>query len=169
MGSARRTRTSMAASTTNLRRTTLSISSNAREELYTSLYENRQAPQALPHRARKTLHPQGSRPRGPPRFRFGTEAAGEGTAGGRRRGIKPAAGHSRGAGLLGRALDSSGHGRCGEGRNGQARHDGRESAGGGCVVVKGAGGGGVEPRLPLANHEVPPEEGPDRHFQPFLL
>src|ERR1700686_1180643 len=135
MGSAWRTRTSTAASTTNLRRTTLSISSNAREELHRSLYENRQAPQALPHRARETLQPQGSRPRGHARVGLGTEAAGEGTAGGRRSGIEPPAGYSRGAGLLGPASDSSGHGRRWKGRNGQARHVGSESAGSGCVVV----------------------------------
>src|ERR1700676_3644398 len=165
MDSAWRTRISMAASTTNLPRTTLSTSNNTREELRRSFYENRQTPQALSHRAREKLHPQGSRPRGHARFRFGTEAAGEGTAGGRRPGIKPPAGHSRGAGLLGPASDSSGHGRRGEGRNGQARHVGGESAGSGCVVVQGAVGGRIEPRLPLANDEVPPEERPDRHFQ----
>src|SRR6202521_424237 len=162
MGSAWRIRTSMAASTTNLPRTTLSTSNNTREELRRSFYENRQTPQALSHRAREKLHPQGSRPRGHARFRFGTEAAGEGTAGGRRPGIEPPAGHSGGAGLLGSASDSSGNRRRWQGRYGQARDVGGESAGSGCVVVQGAVGGGVEPRLPLANHEVPAEEGPDR-------
>src|ERR1700674_367107 len=169
MGSAWRTRTSMAASTTNLRRTTLSISSNAKEELHRSLHENRKTPQALPYRARETLQPQRSRPRRHARVGVGTEAAGEGVAGRWRPGIEPFAGHSRGAGLLGPASDSSGHGCRRKGRNDQARHVGRESAGSGCVVVQGAVGGRIEPRLPLANDEVPAEERPDRHFQPFLL
>src|ERR1700693_1191691 len=124
MGSAWRTRTSMAASTTNLRRTTLSISSNAKEELHRSLYENRKTPQALPYRARETLQPQRARPGRHPRFGGGTEAAGEGTAGGWRPGIEPPAGYSRGAGLLGPASDSSGYGRRWKGRDGQARHVG---------------------------------------------
>src|ERR1700676_3261712 len=117
MGSAWRTRTSMAASMTNLPRTTLSISNNVREELQRSLYENRKAPQALPHRARETLPPQGSRSRGHARPGVGTEAAGEGTAGGRRQTIEPPAGYSRGTGLLGPAVDCSGHGRGWEGPN----------------------------------------------------
>src|SRR6202023_2230701 len=141
MGSAWHTGTSMAASTTNLRRTTLSISRNVSAELQRSFYENRKAPQALSHRAREALQPQRSRPSGHARFGVGTEAAGEGTAGGRRPGIEPPAGHSRGAGLLGRASDSSGHGRRGEGRNGQARHVGGESAGSERVVLQGAAGG----------------------------
>src|SRR6202140_975944 len=135
MDSARRTRISMAASTTNLHRTTLSTSNNTREELRRSLYENRKTPQALSRRARETLQPQRSRPRGHARFGVGTEAAGEGTAGGRRPGIEPPAGYSGGAGLLGPASDSSGHRRRWQGRYGQARHVGSESAGSGCVVV----------------------------------
>src|SRR5437660_2477801 len=140
MGSAWRTRTSMAVITTNLRRTIRSISSNAREELHRSLYENRQAPQALPHRARETFHPQGSRPRGHARSGVRTEAAGEGTARQRRPGIEPPAGYSRGAGLLGPAADFSGHGRGWERWNNQTRHVRRESAGSGRVVIQGAVG-----------------------------
>src|SRR5437899_7767104 len=140
MGSAWRTRTSMAVITTNLRQTIPSISSNAREELHRSLYENRQAPQALPHRARETFHAQGSRTGRHARIGLGSEAAGEGTARQRRPGIEPPAGYSRGAGLLGPAADFSGHGRGWEGWNDQARHVGRESAGSGRVVVQGAVG-----------------------------
>src|SRR6266481_2178304 len=154
MGSAWRIRTSMAASTTNLPRTILSISSNARAELHRSLYENRQGPQALPHRARETLQPQGSRPGGHARSGVGTEAAGEGVAPEWCPGIEPPAEHSRGAGLLGPAADCSGHGRGREGRNDQACHVGCESAGSGGVVLQGALDGRIEPRLPLANDEV---------------
>src|ERR1700687_1348729 len=159
----------MAASTTNLPRTTPSINSNAKEELHTSLYENRQTPQALPRRARKTLQPQGSRSRGHARFGVGTEAAGEGTAGGRRQRIEPPAGYSRGTGLLGSAADCSGHGRGWGGRNNQTCHVGRESAGSGRVVVQDAVDRRVEPRLPLANDQVPASERPHRHFQPVIL
>src|SRR6202158_2547121 len=104
MGSRWHTKTSMAASTTKLRRTTLSISRNVRADLHRSFYENRQAPQALSHRAREALQPQRSRPRGHARFGVRTEAAGEGTAGGGRPGIEPPAGYSGGAGLLGPAV-----------------------------------------------------------------
>src|SRR5258708_7539794 len=142
MGSAWRIRTSMAASTTNLPRTILSISSNARAELHRSLYENRQAPQALPHRARETLQPQGSRPGGHARSGVGTEAAGEGVAPEWCPGIEPPAEHSRGAGLLGPAADCSGHGRGREGRNDKAWNFGSQSDRNRRLVVQGTVSGG---------------------------
>src|SRR5467141_3429788 len=145
MGSAWRTRTSTAATTTTLPPTTLSISSNAGEQSHRSLYVNRQAPQALPHRARETVPSQGSRSHGHVRSEVGTEAAGEGTAAGRRPKIEPPAGCSRSAGLLGPAADFSGHGRGWEGRNNQTRHVGSESAGRGRVVLQSAVGGRIGP------------------------
>src|SRR5260370_18025970 len=169
MGSAWHTRTSMAASTTNLRRTTLSISRNVSAELYRSFYENRQAPQALSHRAREALQPQRSRPSGHARFGVRTKAAGEGTAGRRRPGIEPPAGYSGGAGLLGPASDSSWHRRRWKRGYVHTRNVGGESVGSECLVVQGAVGGRIEQRLPLANDEVPAAEKPDRHLQSAVL
>src|ERR1700732_5536201 len=108
MDSAWHTRTSMAASTTTLRRTTLAISRNISAELHRSFYENRKAPQALSHRAREALQPQRSRPSGHARFGVRTKAAGEGTAGGRRPGIEPPAGYFGGGGLVGPSFYFSG-------------------------------------------------------------
>src|SRR2546426_5736976 len=147
-----RTRTNTVATTTHLRRKTLSIASNRNSR--TSHHENRKNPQALPDRGRKTLPTEGSRSRRHARTEIGGQTGGARVAHKRRGGACALAGRSGRPESVGTAAGLPGHGRGRQGWNYQTRDVRRESAGGPGDLVQSALHRGTGPRLLMADHET---------------